>query len=291
MPQLDVEGYTRLLQGLLPTGSVWPRDPEATLTKLLAAWAAELARVDERGDDLVDEADPRTAFEMLTDWERVCGLPGTCHDTAEGLAQRRAAVTNQLTFRGGQSRAFFISLAAALGYQIGIEEFKPLRAGDLAGSPAYGADWAFAWRVRGPEASTVSVLRAGGGAGERLRDWGNDLLECEISRRCPAHTNVLFAYVGVQSLTYPGAATWPVIIPKGPFNLHVMCGDAASWLVQVSYDNGKTWTVLPPEKRWGPLKETPSEGDSMGVLYQVVALSLEAEAINVEIGPGQPATL
>lgn len=291
MPQFDAEGYTRLLQALLPTGSVWPRDPEATLTKLLAAWAAELARVDQRGDDLVDEADPRTAFEMLTDWERVCGLPGACHGTAEGLAQRRAAVANQLTFRGGQSRAFFLSLAAALGYQVGIEEFRPLRAGDLAGSRTYDDEWAFVWRVRGPEASAISVLRAGGGAGERLRTWGNALLECEIGRRSPAHTNVLFAYVGVQELTYPGAATWPVIIPKGPFNLHVMCEAADSWLVQVSYDNAKTWTVLPPGARWGPLKETPYEGDSMGVLYQVVALTLESGAINVEIGPGQPATL
>jgi len=291
MPQLDVEGYTRLLQALLPTGSVWPRGPEATLTKLLAAWAAELARVDERGDDLVDEADPRTAFEMLTDWERVCGLPGTCHDTAEGLAQRRAAVSSRLTFRGGQSRAFFLSLAASLGYSVGIEEFRPLRAGGLAGSRAYGEGWAFAWRVRGPEASAISVLRAGGGAGERLRTWGNALLECEIGRRSPAHTNVLFAYVGVQALTYPGAATWPVIIPKGEFNLHVMCGAADSWLVRVSYDNGTTWAVLPPGERWGPLKETPTEGDSLGVLYQVVALTVDSGAISVEIGSGQPATL
>ncbi len=38
--------YLGLLQGLLPTGPAWPRDPDATLTKLLSAEAEEFARLD-----------------------------------------------------------------------------------------------------------------------------------------------------------------------------------------------------------------------------------------------------
>jgi len=288
MPQLDAEGYTRLLQGLLPTGAIWPRDPDATLSKLLAAWAEPLARVDARADDLVDEGDPRTTYEMLVDWERVCGLPGACYGDAEGLAARRAALVSLLTFRGGQSRAFYIALSEVLGHAVGIEEFAPLRVGHRAGSRTYGEGWAFAWRVRAAETS-VATLRCGGGAGERLRTWGNDTLECEIGRRCPAHTQVLFAYITAQELTFAGDATWPVIVAKGEFNLHVDCGDADHWLVQLSYDNAKSWVNL--STHWGPDKHTPNEGDSLGVLYRVVALALPSGSMSVRIGPGQAATL
>lgn len=40
--------YLRQLQALLPPGPAWPKDDDATLTRMLAALAAELSRVDGR---------------------------------------------------------------------------------------------------------------------------------------------------------------------------------------------------------------------------------------------------
>jgi uncharacterized protein YmfQ (DUF2313 family) len=38
-------------------------------------------------------------------------------------------------------------------------------------------------------------FRAGlSAAGERLRTWGNDTLECKLNQLKPAHTIALFAY-------------------------------------------------------------------------------------------------
>jgi uncharacterized protein YmfQ (DUF2313 family) len=173
----------------------WNQDPESNLGRVLAARAAGMAEVDQRADDLMDEADPRTTFELLQEWERECGLPDRCVGDLSTLQERRAAVVSILTATGGQSAAYFEALAADLGYQVTVSEFRPFRAGrGRAGEPAYGTDWAHAWQVD-CGATAITSFRAGqSGAGERLRTWGNERLECAITARQPAHTHVIFTY-------------------------------------------------------------------------------------------------
>ena len=56
----------------------------------------------------------KQCFQKITDWERVCGLPGErlADDSVASLQGRRAAVVNVLTRVGGQTPAFFKRLAA-----------------------------------------------------------------------------------------------------------------------------------------------------------------------------------
>lgn len=187
--------YLHILQQLLPPGAAWPREAEATLTKLLEALAQGLALVHNRAEALIEEADPRTTAEMLTDWERVAGLPDPCSGLAETVQERRAAVVAKLTSRGGQSIAFLEALAAAYGFTVTVSEFRPFRAGiNRAGDPLNGEWWPYVFQINAPE-TTITYFRAGqSAAGEPLRKWGNELLECVISRVKPAHTDVIFAY-------------------------------------------------------------------------------------------------
>lgn len=191
----DAQTYQELLLGLLPSGSIWPRDPDTTLGQLMGALAEELARTDSRLWDLIDEADPRTTFELLSEWETLCGLPEECDYSGTTLIERRAAVHQKLTALGGQSPAYFISIAERLGYEVEITEHRPALAGVCtAGQPCNGEEWAHAWQVGAPE-TTVFPAKAGGcQAGDRVRTWGNEKLECAISAKKPAHTVVLFAY-------------------------------------------------------------------------------------------------
>ena len=193
---LSADDYLSQLQALLPSGAAWTREADAVLTQLLHAQAEELARVDGRAEDLLRESDPRTTSELLPDWERVAGLPDTCVPAAQTLQERRDALVTKLTNPGGQSHAFFIALAARLGYTVTITEFPPFEVGLSGAGDEVGSDdqWRFVWRVNGPE-TTVRVFRAGSGrAGEPLRKWGNELLECVLNRYKPAHTNLLFGY-------------------------------------------------------------------------------------------------
>lgn len=193
---LNETDYLHQLQALLPPGPAWPKDGDATITRLLSALSAELARVDGRAAQLVEEADPRTVDELFSDWERVAGLPDACATVYGGdqtLAQRRAALIGRLTTLGGQTPAYYIGLAAALGYAITITEFHEHTVNDDVEHPFYGAAWAFAWQVNAA-LSTITELTVESTVEEPLAAWGNALLECVLNRLKPAHTTVLFSY-------------------------------------------------------------------------------------------------
>ncbi|MDP1682723.1 MAG: DUF2313 domain-containing protein [Burkholderiales bacterium] len=190
---MTAEQYLSQLQALLPLGAAWPRDAEATLTKLLQAFSDELARVDGRAAALIDEADPRTTSELLTDWERVAGLPDSCVAVEQSTAQRIAALVTKLTTIGGQSATYYIALAATLGYAITITEFHEHSVDDDVDYPLYSAAWQFAWQVNAP-LNTIFELSVDDSVDDPLASWGNEALECVINRLKPAHTHVLFAY-------------------------------------------------------------------------------------------------
>lgn len=194
--------YLNLLQGLLPLGAAWPRDPESVLTKLLSAFAVELARLDQRADDLLEEADPRTTFELLTDWERVAGLPDTCTGEADTLEQRRQELLQRLTGLGGQSRQFFIDLAERLGYPgVTIEEFQPFVCGvsELGVDPLNGGDEVrFNWKVVIPAGRVTSFTLGESRCGDSLTDIDRAAdLECLLTLLQPAPGTLIFSYEGV----------------------------------------------------------------------------------------------
>lgn len=187
--------YWEQLRALLPLGAAWPQRLEARLHQLLRAEADELARIHERAQVLIEEVDPRTTYELLTDWERVAGLPDPCLGLAPTLSRRRESLVAKLTRRGGQSRQYFIDVAASIGFAIAITEFEPWRCDMACDLPITGDAWSFAWEVRAPE-ETVRFFTTQSGCDEPLSEWGNDVLECVIGRLAPAHTVVIFAYGG-----------------------------------------------------------------------------------------------
>jgi uncharacterized protein YmfQ (DUF2313 family) len=189
--------YAEQLDALLPQGAAWQRESDARMRDLTRGLGEELSRVDARGDDLLSEVLPSTTVEMLIDWERVAGLPDPCVPEGQTIQERRNALLARLAGTGGQSRQFFIDLAASLGFTITITEFRPFRAGiSRAGDALYSEEWLYVWRINAPE-TTVIEFRAGVSAvGEPLRKWGNELLECVFNRIKPAHTVLLFGYEG-----------------------------------------------------------------------------------------------
>lgn len=190
---MDVGAYTRELMALLPPGAAWQVEAGTFLRALLEGIATELARVDARSGDLVDEWDPRTTSEMLTDWERILGLPDGCTDQTSSIALRRAAVVARVAGIGGQTAAYFIKLAAAMGYTITITEFRPFRVNSAVNDPLCGTAWAYAWQVNAP-LNTVRRMSVLGPVNEPLASWSNGVLECVLTRLKPAHTHVLFSY-------------------------------------------------------------------------------------------------
>lgn len=192
----SAEAYAGQLAQLLPRGDLWQPGADPTLDALLLWKGRELARIDQRVQDLLREADPRLTVEMLPDWEAEAGLPDPCSGPAPTLSGRRAELIQRLAARGGASRPYFIALAAALGY-LGatITEFAPFTARSGCAEAVTAPAWWWTWRLNLPAEFTIRHFSARSACNEPLRDWGDDALECVVRRLKPAHTHILFAYL------------------------------------------------------------------------------------------------
>lgn len=200
---LTASDYLRAALALLPRGRAWPRDAGTTIRRFWHAVAEGLARVHARSEVLTRiEADPHLTFEVLPDWERVAGLPDECTAVGTTLAERRLALVAKLGSRGGQSIAYFQGLATSLGYDVTITEIRPFVAGfSMCGDARWQVgpgSIRFYWSVTVNEPRVV-WFRAG--ANQVGQDTHATItraadLECLLNRHKPAHTALVFSYLG-----------------------------------------------------------------------------------------------
>ena len=217
MTRKTAADYLRMLQNLLPLGWAWTRRPDATMTKVLAASAEELARVDGSVWRALDELNPLWTVDLLPEWEAIAGLPDQCSGLADTMEERKNALIQKLRRPVGQNPAFFRMLAEALGYEFPeIVEFPPFSA-DVSGAedhvndapgggvwdtetepplyiPSLYFGWQFTWLLRVAAGQVIHFSADVSGAEDHVRKWGDDRLECVVRRASPAHTHVLFAY-------------------------------------------------------------------------------------------------
>lgn len=185
--------HADLLALLLPPTSL---DPNGSLlgAELLAEGNALDADLMSAGE-LLDESDPRVAVQLLTDWERVAGLPDAGTFLPTTMQERRNSVVARITGIGGASAAYFIALAKSIGYDVTIDDYRPFRAGlSDAGDPLTNEMWIHWWMVRAAAVTTFDFKAGASSAGDPVRSWGVEPLECLIKKFKPAHTDVTFAY-------------------------------------------------------------------------------------------------
>lgn len=182
---VTTRSVTRALKQLLPRGRLWLLELGSYLDRILVAISDELVRILGRGEDLIEESDPRTATETLEDWERMLGLPDEVITTIPATdAARRLAITQKLIRQGGQHAGFYVALAAACGYTVTIDDSygeDVFRAGTAVAGDALGGLWsAFQWGVTVTATAATALTHAE--------------LEAVIRRAAPAHTSVVFTY-------------------------------------------------------------------------------------------------
>jgi uncharacterized protein YmfQ (DUF2313 family) len=186
--------HVDLLRLLLPPSSIDPMGPALSVELVADGNVLDLAQ--SSGDQILLEADPRTTAAMLADWERIYGLPEayiSALGTPQSFQERRTMLVAKVTMQGGQTKAFFIALAAAIGYAITITECMPATTEYDTESPIYDEQYRFLWFVNAPSV-TVRELTSEDDTEMATAVWGNALLEAIINRYKPAHTLALFAY-------------------------------------------------------------------------------------------------
>ena len=101
--------FALMMRDLLPPGRLWRRDLGAFIIKCLLAAGDELNRVSCRSLDLLEESDPRTATELLPDYERELDLVASGTD-----AQRRNVITARIIQQLGVRPADYQEVLAPL---------------------------------------------------------------------------------------------------------------------------------------------------------------------------------
>lgn len=140
-------------------------------------------------DALLLELFPDTTTQLIAEWERTYGI---IPPEGASLASRRTAVLQKKRLRRRLDRAYFVSLAATVGYNIKIEEIPP-------NSAEYGGGQStiHIWRVHVPiGAKPIIEFTAGDSeAGDLLTDWADEtILEALFDDLKPAETRVFFVY-------------------------------------------------------------------------------------------------
>lgn len=65
----SAEQYRAQIRALLPLGPAWDPERSPEIEKNLSGLSLELARIDARAFDLINETDPAGVSELMPDWE------------------------------------------------------------------------------------------------------------------------------------------------------------------------------------------------------------------------------
>lgn len=191
---MSADDFQDAALGSLPPGDAWPKTRDSIFGRFWGAVADLLARSNQDISLVIDqELNPGTSQVLLSDWEAEFGLPDGCVPLGQTVEQRQQALMARITELGSLSRRKYIALAATLGFQITITEYRPSSCMSTCMDPVTGPEWRFTWRVNAP-AVTVNALTCNGNCMSPLRWWGNEPLECLIRRSNRPTRNVLFSY-------------------------------------------------------------------------------------------------
>lgn len=173
------------------------------LAILMSCFSTECERFAADFNKLLRESVPglSTEAELLTDWERIAGLPDECSPLASTESQRQQVVHNKIyTQYSGLTKQFFIDYAAGLNVTITIEDDpggSVFRTTHKTGSaiqrvtrmPGSGTPTE---RIDGSRLNSAQTLFTFAVTVTADPDGNQDVLECIFEKLKPANTQMVF---------------------------------------------------------------------------------------------------
>ncbi|WP_457091405.1 putative phage tail protein [Microvirga sp. P5_D2] len=193
----------------VPRGPIWGTDEVSDGTgaspimrrywTAVAGWLADHYKT---AFEAATQAFPSAITYSLDDWEAEYGLPDPCTSPASGDTGRINAVRARFGAQGGASPAYFICLAASVGYDITITEPDDFicSVSECGGDDTVvAANGHHEWIVHLINTGDIWFYAGEGITGETPLGGfvaATDL-ECMLRRVAPAHTTLIFDYSGV----------------------------------------------------------------------------------------------
>ncbi len=200
---------------LTPSGGALPATADSIWAQFNGPMASAWSDIETSGEAMLPEVDPRTAPDLLPDFERVLGPDPYGRDAPSQnltLAGRAALTYQRWTETGNATPADYIALAAADGQTATVTEFWPVMCGegecgaDLVADVTSMCGWsdtgdvigatpiAFWWLTTLP-ALNVAYAECGQAAcSDLLGSYAPNLMGAVIAGEAPAHTRPVFTY-------------------------------------------------------------------------------------------------
>jgi uncharacterized protein YmfQ (DUF2313 family) len=167
-----------------------PVDLGGVFGPALAIEGAALDAAAARAVELLAEAFPSSAYELLERWERTCALAVAPDDP---LQLRQNRIMQKMRELGRLDRAYFIALAAGLGYTVVLDELHPFMPGWSGAGDELGdddSDWC--WRAWYSDTGGYYFRAGESAAGECLSNSYVAVLQELFEELKPADTFVEF---------------------------------------------------------------------------------------------------
>jgi uncharacterized protein YmfQ (DUF2313 family) len=184
------------LLALLTDGWVMPHEVDSYIGAMYLPDADAISSAEASMEALLPEIDPRLAFNLLPDYERVLG-PDPCGRDFLALsdADRRALAWQRWTAGGDMCAGYLIAQAAGVGVTITIEEFQTFQCGRAqCGDELVSDPEQFTILVTLPSTRTTIFETGVAEAGDLLGDFTASLAECVVTDQLPLHIVPYFSY-------------------------------------------------------------------------------------------------
>lgn len=197
-PQKTLEQRTKTLADYLPNGRLFRSKGEGStnLLSLLTAMAYEIARVDGKMNEIIEEHDPRLTTELLSSWETALGIPDGCFNADGDLEERRSHVLIKLGLAVSTAESF-VALAAEFGVDVIISSGAKYGAFDMEFPIILfdtDKDARFTMIADLPPELNPSLFTLI--FPFTFSDKKSNIIECLFRKLKPANTDVIFRYSG-----------------------------------------------------------------------------------------------
>jgi uncharacterized protein YmfQ (DUF2313 family) len=183
-PSYSASDYLGALQALMPRGRIWPRDVSSVQAKVLAGLTKVYEAHNQRANNLLVDAFPKTTAELLPEWEATLGLTSASAGPVASVAARQALVVARLIGANGIAADDFAGYAALLGYSVTVKGNAPFRCGQSrAGAHVGAVERMFEWVVT---AHALPSMPFGA--------YGPALLQQEMQRLAPPYGFLKFVF-------------------------------------------------------------------------------------------------
>ena len=112
-----------MIEKYLPKDFYWlgARAQGKNLKNMFLGLSQEVNRVDNKGNEILDELDIRKTNKLLTEWENMLGIPGTFLDTlGTTFEKRKQLILIKLSALTAQTSQSIVDIAALFGYNIKV---------------------------------------------------------------------------------------------------------------------------------------------------------------------------